>query len=177
MIDVSSVDLTKVYDLSKKILEIYRATLEEKKIDASGTLSKTADFDVDFDDYRISVYFILESYYHYIEEGRNRSTGKFGVWTTKYTDIENWLRAKIRRGTFISSSSHSIPRTEKEIRKAAGAITKKITRFGFYGITHEGKHPLRETMELADSTGILDEIIDCVLDGFSKKVEVAVEGI
>lgn len=173
MIDVSSVDLTKVYDLSARILDIYRGMLEEKKINATGTLSKTADFDVEFDEYRISVYFILESYYHYIEEGRNRSTGKFGVWLNKYSDIENWIRNKIRRGSWRGT----VPKTDTEIKRAAGAIAKKITRFGYYGYAVEGKHPLRESMELADSMGYLDEIIDCILDGFDKRVESEIERI
>ena len=88
MIDVSKTDLTKVYNLSKRILDYYKKNLEDMKINTSGQLSRTADFDVDFSDYHLAVYFILESYWYYIENGRNKSTGKFGSWTSKVTDIE-----------------------------------------------------------------------------------------
>ena len=50
MIDVSKTNLTKIYDLSKRILDFYKKNLEDLKINASGQLSRTADFDVDFDD-------------------------------------------------------------------------------------------------------------------------------
>ena len=177
MIDVSKVNLTKVYDLSKRILDFYKKNLEDLKINASGQLSRTADFDVDFDDYHLAVYFILESYYTYIERGRNKSTGKFGNWRTKYADIENWLRNKIARGSFIPTGGHSIPRTDKEIKSVSYLIARKITRLGFYGMHHEGKHPLQNAIEEADRLGIIDEIIDCVVEGFEGKVDAEFEKI
>ena len=175
MIDVSKTDLTKVYNLSKRILDFYKKNLEDLKINASGQLSRTADFDVDFDDYHLAVYFILESYYRYIEVGRNKSTGKFGRWTSKVTDIERWLRQKIARGTFIPTGGHSIPRTDKEIKSVSYLIARKITRLGFYGTTSMGKHPLQNAIEEADRLGIIDEIIDCVVEGFDEKVDIELE--
>ena len=170
MIDVSKTDLTKVYNLSKKILDFYKKNLEDLKINASGQLSRTADFDVDFDDYHLAVYFILESYYRYVEVGRNPSTGKFGRWANKVEDVERWLRQKISRGSFVPTSGHSIPRTEKEIKSVSYLIARKITRLGFYGTTSMGKHPLQNAIEEADRLGIIDEIIDCVVEGFEGKV-------
>ena len=177
MIDVSKVNLTKVYDLSKRILDFYKKNLEDLKINASGQLSRTADFDVDFDDYHLAVYFILESYYRYIEVGRNKSTGKFGRWANKVEDIENWLRQKIARGSFVPTGGHSIPHTEKEIKSVSYLIARKITRLGFYGTTHMGKHPLQNAIEEADRLGIIDEIIDCVVEGFEGKVDIELEKI
>lgn len=172
MVDVSTVDLTRVYDLCARLIEYYRMKLDEMNINASGTLSKTADFDVDFDEYHMAVNFILESYAHYIEEGRNPSTGKYGTWVNKYRDIEQWLRNKISRGSFVPSSGHTIPRTEKEIKRVAGAIVVKITKFGFYGRTHYGKHPLEEALKQAEADGVVDEIVDLVMDGFDKRVDI-----
>lgn len=171
MLDITGKDLTKIYDLSRKILDYYRYLLETEKIDASGTLSRTADFDVEFDDFHIAVYFILESYWYYVEKGRNKSTGKFGTWSTKLLDIENWLRQKIARGTFVPSGRHTIPRTDKEIKKVSYVIARKITNFGYYGTTHEGKHPLENALKEAETAGIIDEMIDCVMDAFDKRVE------
>lgn len=171
MIDVSKVDLTKVYDLSKKIVDFYKNNLEAMKINASGQLSRTADFDVEFNDYHMAVYFILESYYRYVEVGRNKSTGKFGTWSSKYADIERWLRNKIAKGSFIPSTGHTIPRTDKEIKRVAGAIVHKITKRGFYGYDHHGKHILERTLDEVEKAGILDSIIDEIVEAYSKKVD------
>ena len=177
MIDVSKVDLTKVYNLSKKILDFYKKNLEDLKINASGQLSRTADFDVDFDDYHLAVYFILESYYRYVEVGRNPSTGKFGRWANKVEDIERWLRQKIARGSFIPTGGHTIPRTDKEIKSVSYLIARKITRLGFYGADHHGKHILERTLDEVEKLGILDSIIDEIVDAYDKRVEVELEKI
>lgn len=171
MIDITGKDLTKIYDLSKQMLDYYRHLLEVEKIDASGTLSRTADFDVEFDDFHIAVYFILESYWYYVEKGRNRSTGKFGTWSTKVADIEKWLREKIARGSFVPSSGHTIPRTDKDIKSVSFLIARKITNLGYYGVMHEGKHPLENTLKEAETAGILDEMVEIVMDAFDKMVE------
>lgn len=175
MIDVSKADLTKVYNLSKRILDYYRKQLEDMKINASGQLSRTADFDVEFDDYHMAVYFILEAYYLYVEQGRNKSTGKFGVWSSKVEDIERWLRLKIARGSFVPTSGYTIPRTDSEIKSVSYLIARKITRFGYYGMHHEGKHPLEEAIKQAEAAGVIDEIIDCVVDAFSGRVDIEIE--
>ena len=175
MIDVSKVDLTKVYNLSKRILDFYKKNLEDIKINASGQLSRTADFDVDFDDYHLAVYFILESYWYYIENGRNKSTGRFGRWSSKVTDIEKWLRQKIARGSFVPSHGHTIPTTDKEIKSVSYLIARKITTLGFYGTTHMGKHPLEDAIKQAEAAGIIDEIIDCVVEGFAGAVDIEIE--
>ena len=177
MIDVSKTDLTKVYNLSKRILDFYKKNLEDLKINASGQLSRTADFDVDFDDYHLAVYFILESYYRYIEVGRNPSTGKFGRWANKVEDIERWLRQKIARGTFVPSHGHTIPRTEKEIKSVSYLIARKITTLGFYGTDHRGKHILERTLDEVEKLGILDKIIDEIVDAYDKRIEVELEKI
>ena len=175
MIDVSKVDWTKIYDYANRIVQMYRDNLSKEKVDASGQLSRSLDFDLDFDEYHVTVYLIMESYYRYVEVGRNRSTGKWGSWRNKYADIENWLRNKIARGSFIPTSGHSIPRTDKEIKSVSYLIARKITRLGFYGTTHMGKHPLQNAIEEADRLGIIDEIIDCVVEGFEGKVDAEFE--
>ena len=177
MIDVSKVDWTKIYDYANRIVQMYRDNLSKEKVDASGQLSRSLDFDLDFDEYHVTVYLILESYYHYIEVGRQRSTGKWGSWRNKYADIENWLRNKIARGSFIPTGGHTIPHTEKEIKSVSYLIARKITRMGYYGTTSMGKHPLQNAIEEADRLGIIDEIIDCVVEGFEGKVDAEFEKI
>lgn len=177
MIDVSKVDWTKIYDYANRIVQMYRENLSKEKVDASGQLSRTADFDLDFDNYHVTIYLILESYYRYVEVGRNRSTGKWGSWRNKYADIENWIRQKISRGTFISSSRHSIPRTEKEIKSVSYLIARKIMKMGFYGLHHEGKHILEKTLDEVEKLGIVDKIIDEIVDAYDKRIEVELEKI
>ena len=175
MIDVSKVDWTKIYDYANRIVQMYRDNLSKEKVDASGQLSRSLDFDLDFDEYHVTIYLIMESYYRYVEVGRNRSTGKWGSWRNKYADIENWLRNKIARGSFIPTGGHTIPHTEKEIKSVSYLIARKITRMGYYGTTSMGKHPLQNAIEEADRLGIIDEIIDCVVEGFEGKVDAEFE--
>ena len=177
MIDVSKVDWTKIYNYANQIVKMYRDNLSKEKVDASGQLSRTADFDLDFDEYHVTIYLILESYYRYVEVGRNRSTGKFGRWANKYADIERWVRQKIARGTFVPSSGHSLPRTEKEIKSVSYLIVRKITRVGFYGLHHEGKHILERTMDEVEKLGILDDIIDEIVDAYDKRIDIELEKI
>ena len=177
MIDVSKVDWTKIYNYANQIVEMYRDNLSKEKVDASGQLSRTADFDLDFDEYHVTIYLILESYYRYVEVGRNRSTGKFGRWANKYADIERWVRQKIARGTFVPSHGHTVPRTEKEIKSVSYLIARKITKFGFYGLHHEGKHILERTMDEVEKLGIRDKIIDEIVDAYDKRIDIELEKI
>ena len=177
MIDVSKVDFTKLYDYANRIVQMYRDNLSKEKVDASGKLSSSVDFDLDFDEYHVTVYLIMESYWYYIEKGRNKSTGKFGTWRNKYADIENWLRNKIARGSFIPTSGHTVPRTEKEIKSVSYLIVRKITKFGFYGKDHHGKHILEKTMEEVERLGVLDKIIDEIVDAYDKRIEMEFEKI
>ena len=177
MIDVSKVDWTKIYDYANQIVQMYRDNLSKEKVDASGKLSRSVDFDLDFDNYHVTIYLIMESYWYYIEKGRNKSTGKWGRWANKYADIENWLRNKISRGSFIPTGGHSIPRTDSEIKSVSYLIARKITKMGFYGIHHEGKHILEKTMEEVERLGILDKIIDEIVKAYDKRIEVELEKI
>ena len=177
MIDVSKVDWTKIYNYANLIVQMYRDNLNKEKVDASGQLSRTADFDLDFDEYHVTIYLILESYYHYIEVGRQRSTGKWGSWRNKYADIERWLRQKIARGSFIPSHGHTIPRTDKEIKSVSYLIARKITTLGFYGKDHHGKHILERTLDEVEKLGILDSIIDSIVDAYDKRVDIELEKI
>ena len=175
MIDVSKVDWTKIYDYANQIVKMYRDNISKEKVDASGQLSRSLDFNLDFDEYHVTVYLIMESYYHYIEVGRQRSTGKFGPWSSKYADIENWLRQKIARGSFVPSHGHTIPRTEKEIKSVSYLIARKITRLGFYGSDHHGKHILERTLDEVEKLGILDKIIDEIVDAYDKRIDIELE--
>ena len=177
MIDVSKTDWTKIYNYATKIVQMYRDKLRIEKVDASGQLSRSVDFDLDFEEYHVSIYLIMESYWYYIEKGRNRSTGRFGEWRTKYADIERWLRQKIARGTFVPTHGGKIPRTDKEIKRTSYFIARKVTRFGFYNYSHDGKHLLEQVLDEVDRLGILDAIIDEIEKAYAYRVELEIEKI
>ena len=50
MIDVSKVDWTKIYDYANQIVQMYRDNLSKEKVDASGKLSRSLEFDLDFNE-------------------------------------------------------------------------------------------------------------------------------
>lgn len=175
MLDVSKINWTNLYNYAAKIVQMYRDALAANKVDASGQLSSTTDFDVSFEDYHVSVYLIMQSYWYYVEKGRNPSTGKWGTWATKYSDVENWLRQKIARGSFVPSHGHTIPRTPKEIERVSYVIARKITRFGFYGFKHEGKNILEKVMDEVDKAGVLDKIIDEIVKAYDKRISIEFE--
>lgn len=172
MIDPTKFDLVPLYDGAQQIVELYRAELAAQQINASGELSRSADFDVDFDENKITVYFIYASYGYYIEHGRNRTTGSTGVkWADPVGDIMQWIQNK----KLVPRGNKGIPRTQKEIKRVAYAIVRKINKFGFYGTDHHGKHPLENALKTAESSGILDRMYDAVAKGFDQDITMEIQ--
>lgn len=174
MIDVTKTDLTELYNGAQEIVSLYRAQLATQNINASGELSRSADFDVDFNENEIAVYFIYASYGYYIEHGRNRTTGITGVnWTDPVGDIMEWMRHK----NIVPSGNKGVPRTAKEIRRVAEAIVQKINKFGFYGRDRHGLHPLEKALEEAQAKGIIDKMYNAVAQGFEEDIELEIKNI
>lgn len=176
MIDVSKINLTPLYDGARKIVEMYKQELETQRVNASGALSRSADFDFDFDENDITLYFIANSYGYYINEGR-RPTGSGGgqTWTNSLQDIENWIQNKISKGWWIPRQNRTIPRTPKEIKSVAWVIRRKIHQKGFYGQNHTGLHILEKVLRDAEANGLIQRMIDSVIQGFDKEVSVELE--
>lgn len=175
MLNIQNVDLTPLYDGAQQIVELYRQELDRQKVNASGLLSRTADFDVDFNDNEITVYLITQSYAFYIEKGR-RPTGSGGGqhWTNPVGDIEQWLRQKIANGSFIPRSNKPIPRTPQELRSVSYAIVRKIHKEGFYSPNHQGKHILQNVLEQADAMGLIDSMVNNIVEAYENEVSVEI---
>lgn len=178
MIDVSKINLTELYNCAQQLVDDYRKELELQKVNASGALSNSADFDVDFNENDIALYFIYNSYGYYVNEGR-KPTGSGGGqrWADSVGDIMQWLENKISRGWFVPRNGRQIPRTPQEIKRAATGIVKKIHTKGWYDPNHQGKHILEKVLQKAQANGLIQRMLDSVIQGLDKEVSVEIESI
>lgn len=178
MINVDRIDMTPLYDGAAEIVRMYKAELEAQRVNASGELSRSADFDYDFDENDIALYFIANSYNYYVEHGRKPTGGGGGQkWVNSLQDIENWVQNKISRGWWIPKQNKTIPRTPQEIRGVAWVIRRKIHQKGFYGQNSSGLHILEKVLMDAEAKGIIDKMVDAVAQGFDNEVSLELEKI
>lgn len=193
-LNVQNIDFTKLYDGAKTIVDLYRQQLMEQNINASGELSNSADFDVDFNEDNIVVYFIYNSYGYYVEHGRKPTTGVTGEnWNTAIDDIINWMHDKNivphgRSTRPIPKKPSGVParrpkppvdpsRYTKEELSAAYAIATKIHNEGWYDPNHQGKEPLKKALEAAQAQGVIDNMINAVVAAYDKEIEVEIHNI
>ena len=176
MIDATKINLTPLYDGAREIVEKYKQELELQRVNASGSLSRSLDYDFDFDANDIVLYFIYNSYGYYVNEGR-RPTGSGGgqTWTNSLQDIQNWIENKISKGWWIPRQNRTIPRTPKEIKSVAWVIRRKIHQKGWYGSNSSGLHILEKVLRDAEANGLIQRMIDSVIQGFDKEVSVELE--
>lgn len=176
MIDVSKINLTPLYDGAREIVEMYKQELEAQRVNASGALSRSADFDFDFDENDITLYFIYNSYGYYINEGRRPTGGGGGQkWTNSLQDIQNWMQNKISRGWWIPRNNKPIPRTPQEIKSVAWVIRRSIHNSGFYSPNHHGLHILEQVLQKAQASGLIDKMVDSIVKQYDNQVSVEIE--
>lgn len=178
MIDVSKIDLTNLYDGAAELVRMYKQELELQRVNASGDLSRSLDYDVDFDENDITLYFIANSYYWYIEHGRRPTGGGGGQkWTNSLQDIENWIQNKISRGWWIPRNNKPIPRTPQEIKSVAWVIRRSIHNSGFYKPNHHGLHILEQVLQKAEASGLINKMIDNIVQAYDNQVNIEIEKI
>lgn len=193
-LNVLNVDMTALYDGAKLIVDLYRQQLELQNINASGELSNSADFDYEFNENSIVLYFIYNSYGYYVEHGRKPTTGVTGVeWQNPVKDILDWMDKKNiipynrgsrpvpNRRSFVPSRPRSlkqpIQETDKRKLSAAYAILNKIHQKGWYDPNHQGKEPLKKALEEAQAQGVINKMYDAVFKGFVDEVELEIHKI
>ena len=178
MINTDNIDFTSFYDSARQLVEMYKQELENQKVNASGELSRSVDFDVDFDENSITLYFNMAMWWYYVEYGR-RATGGGGGQSWGYprnvNDISKWIQDKISRGWWIPRNNKPIPRTPQEIKRVAYAIVKKINAVGYYGQNHYGLHILQQVLNKAEASGLLDKMVQSVVQGFDNEITVEIE--
>lgn len=178
MIDVSKIDLTPLYDGAAELVRMYRQELELQRVNASGDLSRSLDYDVDFDENDITLYFIANSYYWYIEHGRRPTGGGGGQsWANSLQEIERWMQNKISRGWWIPRNNKPIPRTPQEIKSVAWVIRRSIHNSGFYKPNHHGLHILEQVLQKAEASGLIDKMMNNIVQAYDNQVNIEIEKI
>lgn len=178
MLNIDNIDMTALYDGAREIVNMYRQELETQKVNASGELSRSLDFDFDFNENDIVLYFIANSYNYYINKGRRPTGGGGGQsWNNSLQEIEQWMQNKMSRGWWIPKKNKPIPSTPKEIRSVAWVIRRKIHQKGFYSNNSVGLHILENVIEQAQANGLIDKMVNSVVQGIDNEINVELEKI
>lgn len=179
MINPLNIDMTTLYDGAREIVEMYKQELHNQKVDATGALRNSVDFDFDFDENDITLYFIANSYWYYVEKGRKPDGSGVGPsWTTWERDLTNWINKKIARGWWIPKQNQTIPRTAKELKGVSYLIRRKIKDEGWYTDRDErGLHILENVIQQAQANGLIDKMVNSVVQAFDNEINVAIEEI
>lgn len=177
MLNLQNIDMTTLYNGAREIVEKYKQELELQKVNASAALSRSADFDFDFDENDITLYFIANSYWYYVEHGRKPTGGGGGqAWANSLQDIQNWIQNKMSRGWWVPRRNKPVPHAgSKEIKGMAYAIVRKIHSKGFYGNTSSGLHILEKVLRDAEASGLIDKMVNSVVQGFDNEINVELE--
>lgn len=146
-----------LYDVCKKIADMYRQKLDDVGAVAEGNL-KNFSWDIDYSGSQFSLYFNLEEYWKWVEEGR--SPTMTSGWDTHIEDLKRWIQVK-----------HLVPRPDSKgkvptIDQQAYAIYMKITREGY-----QGRQPLEKAMETADEEGLIDMLTTQLYDALSSDLD------
>ena len=160
--DVLDIELSKLYDYGRQIIEKYKEELKIVNAVASEDLLKSIEWTIKrVDDNTLTLEMSLFDYWYYIEYGRNPSVGN-SEWENPIQDLTRWIRYKINQGSLIPKPDYQIPTTQKEIVRFANAIYSKVTKYGFYEYNVEGKHPLENTLKKSIADGLVDKFCNAV---------------
>ena len=157
--NLSDVDLTKIYDLAGRLADDYRANIRNHDITAEGNLENFT-YTIDFKNNSFQVVFNLPYYWRWIEEGR-KPTVKMGPGAVRKA-IRKWIDVKgiLQHPSYsegIGPRRCTIPTKDQ----LAYLITRKIHKYGYFSQKYQYKlgqlqHTLDENDELINE--IADEI-------------------
>lgn len=137
---------TALQNITNRIADLYRNQLIADNRVASGKLKDfTADFEYNGSNFRI--FFNLEDYFKYVEEGMPPTK-------VKRKTIENWMRVK-----------KILPPTNKAVYVVTRNIANKIEREGYSGIPS-----LQNTIESPQFDTIVSEIKDLFFKKFNEEI-------
>lgn len=134
------IQLDKIKRLADGIVERYRKVLADEGINASSTLSNTADVVVELNDDMVVISLQLEEYWKYVEYGRR--PGKM----PPIDNIKEWIKVK---QIIPDARTGKIPSAEQ----LAFLIARKIGREGM-----PARHPINKTVY----TDVTEQIIDAI---------------
>lgn len=146
-----------LYDVCKKIADLYRQKLEDVGAVAEGTL-KNFSWDIEYSGSQFSLDFNLEEYWKCIEYGRPPT--KTDGWSDPIEDLKKWIQIK-----------HLVPRPDSKgrvptIDQQALGLYWKITLKGY-----KGRHPLEQAMDDAEEQGLIDELENRLYDALTAELD------
>lgn len=139
------IDVRQLQPFADKILTLYRQALQNKGIDASGTLSQTASSTIEIDGTKLIISLNLEPYWKYVEYGRR--AGKM----PPIDAIARWITIKPIVPNPINGR---VPDT----RQLAFLIARKIGRDGI-----EGRKPITEMVYSDTVETMLNDIKSAIV--------------
>ena len=134
------IDIEKIKIIADQIVDIYRAQLDEKNINASGKLRDTVETVVEIRGNKIVISLNLQDYWKFVEEGR--PPGGY----PPPPNIANWIKIK---PVIPDARSGKIPSD----RQLVYLISRKIATKGY-----EGRFPLKATLEDPKMNNIIQDI-------------------
>lgn len=143
-----------IKDIANKILDLYRNELKNKNINASSHLSNSATTDVRIEGNHLRIYFNLEDYWKYVENGRG--PGK----QPPISAIEKWIRIK----PIIPNPINGKVPSNKQL---AFMIGRKIGRDGI-----PGKFPLQNVVK----SNIVDDLVQGIKNELVKQLNDMLKG-
>lgn len=139
------IDVRQLQPFADKILTLYRQALQNKGIDASGTLGQTASSTIEIDGTKLIISLNLEPYWKYVEYGRR--AGKM----PPIDAIARWITIKPIVPNPINGR---VPDT----RQLAFLIARKIGRDGI-----EGRKPITEMVYSDTVETMLNDIKSAIV--------------
>jgi hypothetical protein len=139
------IDVRQLQPFADKILTLYKQALQNKGIDASGTLSQTASSTIEIDGTKLIISLNLEPYWKYVEYGRR--AGKM----PPIDAIARWITIKPIVPNPINGR---VPDT----RQLAFLIARKIGREGI-----EGRKPITEMVYSDTVETMLNDIKSAIV--------------
>lgn len=138
-------DFTSIFDISQKIVDLYKENLLQAGMEARGQLYNFK-WNVDFNGQIYQLVLNLPPEWYWVEHGRRPSAKMPPV-----DAIMNWITVK---RLVPKARNGKVPTT----RGLAFAIAKKIQREGFYSPGHHGKFPLQKSLQ--EATPYVQELAD-----------------
>ena len=148
----------KIQRIANDMLNLYKIELEQSKINASNTLSDTAKTEIIYNKNGFSIYFRLQNYWYYVENGRK--AGKMPPVNILY----NWIIRK--RINFIPD------RKIRNHQSLAWAVSKSIAKKGY-----EGKKPLNKVINSKEFKSLVEELEDIVFSGYEDEIDKIIESV
>lgn len=153
----NQIDLTKLYDLVDELAKLYKNEIQNADAKASGQLFNFTHR-IDWNGEMLKVIFSLPEHWYYLEHGRGPTKKSEGGKLIEA--IRQWIRLK------------GIAPRDGDAESLAWAITQAIHKRGYFGSDHHGKHLLRNAMDRAKSTGVIDRLMESVTDDFNQQIRV-----